>query len=56
MIVVSEWSKVYQTKISSTVYTITSECAEDVDLEDDFLSALVRLIKRDIAGLESTKK
>lgn len=50
----SEFNTTYQTKICDTVYTITSECPEDTT--DDILDALVRLIKRDIAGVETERK
>lgn len=50
----SEFSKTYETKIGDTVYTITSECPEDT--KDDILDALVRLMKREIRGVETEKK
>ena len=50
----SEFKTIYETKIGDTVYTITSECPEDTT--DDILDALVRLIKRDIADVETERK
>jgi hypothetical protein len=50
----SEFKTTYETKIGDTVYTITSECPEDTT--DDILDALVRLIKRDVAGVETERK
>lgn len=50
----SEFSKTYETKIGNTIYTITSECPEDT--KEDMLDALVRLMKRDIRGVETEKK
>lgn len=50
----SEFNKTYESKIRDTVYTITSECTEDA--AEDILDALVRLIKRDIAGVQTDKK
>jgi len=47
--ITSEFKKTYETKIGDTVYEITSECPEDT--KDDILDVLVRLIKRDIAGV-----
>jgi len=49
----SEYKKTYETKIGGTVYTITSECPEDTT--DDILDALVRLIKKDVAGVETKR-
>ena len=43
----------YETKIGDTVFEITSECPEDTT--DDILDALVRLIKRDIAGIVTNR-
>ena len=50
----SEFKTTYETKIGDTVYTITSECPEHTT--DDTLDALVRLIKRNIAGIETDCK
>ena len=52
--ITSEFNTTYQTKIGDTVYTITSECDEDAT--EDILDALVRLIKRDIAGIDTERK
>ena len=51
---ISERSNTYEEKIGGTVYEITSECPEDTC--EDILDALVRLIKRDIAGIDITRK
>ncbi len=50
----SEFNHTYETAIGDTVYTITSECPEDTT--EDILDALVRLIKRDIAGVDTDRK
>lgn len=50
----SEFSKTYQTQIGATIYTIASECPEDTT--EDILDALVRLIKRDVAGVDTERK
>ncbi len=50
----SEFSKTYEAKIGNTLFTITSECPEDT--KEDMLDALVRLIKRDIKGIETGRK
>jgi len=50
----SEFSITYETKIGNTIYSITSECPEGTT--DDILDALVRLIKRDISGVETEQK
>ena len=47
--ITSEFNTTYETKIGDTVYEITSECPEDTT--EDILDVLVRLIKRDIAGV-----
>jgi len=52
--ITSEFSKTYETQIGDTVYTIESWCDEDTS--EDILDALVRLIKRDIAGVETKRK
>ena len=52
--ITSEFNKTYRTQIGDTVYTITSECDEDTT--EDILDALVRLIKRDIAGIDTERK
>jgi hypothetical protein len=50
----SEFKITYETKIGDTLCTITSECPEDT--REDILDVLVRLIKRDIAGVETERK
>ena len=50
----SEFKKTYETKIGETVYEITSECPEDTT--EDILDVLVRLIKRDITGVNTERK
>ena len=51
---ISEFNKAYQIQIGDTAYDIESTCAEDTT--EDILDALVRLMKRDIAGIETDSK
>jgi len=48
---IKEYENTYDEKIGDTIYSITSECDEDT--KEDILEAIVRLIKRDIAGVET---
>lgn len=50
----SEFCATHEYTTGGTVVTITSECPEDAT--DDMLDALVRLIKRDINGIETERK
>jgi hypothetical protein len=47
----SEFHTVYDQKIGDTTVTIESECPDDT--KEDILDALLRLIKRDISGIDT---